>query len=191
MEVKQLEREEVREYVKLLLKCNEDLARIFEDVFIALDVMTEHYLSLDDYTGIIVAKIGRRIAGLLEIWVRGVERGISLKNLTRTFGFLKGVKVKLLHSFFNIKPKRDEAYFRYFCIHPSASLDVGRALLDRGIELVREMGKRKVFTWLPVESDLVDVCIERGFEIKRMLDSSFAEKHFGRRYYYLLQKTLD
>jgi len=190
MEIKELEKEDVREYVKFLIRCNDELARIFGDAFLAVEVMTNHYMKMKDYSGIFVAKTGRKVAGLVEVWIREIDRGIKLKEFVRAYGFLRGLRVKLLHSFFNLKPKRGEAYLRYFCVHPEVGVEVAEKLLDSGIRFAEGRGKKRVLVWLPVKSDLVDVCIDIRFEIKRMLDSSFAEKHFGRRYYYLLQKTL-
>ncbi len=193
MEIKQLDREEVRDFVKLLFICHEvEFTRLFGDTFLAMEIMTEYYSNLSDYRGIIVAKAGRRVTGLIEVWMREFKRErLPFRDFVRSFGFVKGLKCRLLLSFFGGKPKRDEAYIRFFCVHPSLSLDIGRRLLEKALELAREMGKRVVSVWLPVESDLVDVCIERGFEIRKMLDSEFAEKYFGRRYYYLLELRED
>ncbi len=193
MEVKRLEREEVRDFVKLLFVCHEEeFTNLFGDTFLAMEIMIDYYSKLNDYSGIFVAKAGRRVAGLIEVWMREFgSRKLPFKDFMKAFGLVKGLKCRLLLSYFGSKPGKSEAYIRYFCVHPSVSLDYGRRLLDKAIELALEMGKRKMSVWLPVESDLVDICMEKGFEIKKMLDSNFAEKHFGKRYYYLLEIFLD
>jgi hypothetical protein len=63
-------------------------------------------------------------------------------------------------------------------------------IVDNIVEFAEIKGKSRITAWLPVESDLVDVCLERGFEIKRMLESSFAQKYLGKKYYYLLELRL-
>ncbi len=191
MEIKQLERSEVREFVKLLFICHEDeFTHLFGDTFLAMEILMNYYSNLSDYRGILIAKAGIKVAGLIEVWMREFRREkLPIGDFVRAFGFLKGLKCRLLLSYFGTKPKRDEAYIRFFCVHPSLSLDYGRRLLDKALELAKSMGKKRVSIWLPVESDLVDVCIEKGFEIKKMLDSNFAEKYFGKRYYYLLELT--
>ena len=189
MEIKQLEKSEVREFVKLLFICHEEeFTHLFGDTFLAMEIMMNYYSNLSDYRGILIAKAGRKVAGLIEVWMKEFKREkLPIRDFIKSFGFVKGLKCRLLLSYFGIKPKRDEAYIRFFCVHPSLSLDVGRNLLDKALELAKDMGKRKISIWLPVESDLVDICIERGFEIRKMLDSNFAEKYFGKRYYYLLE----
>ena len=187
MEVKELCKEEVRDYVRLLFTCHEEeFTHVFGDTFLAMEIMIDHYSKLEDYEGIFVAKAGRKVAGLIEVWIREKSRALPYREFMRAFGFVKGLKCRLLMSYFGSKPGRREAYIRHFCVHPSVSLDYARALLDRAIEFAAKRGKKKMSVWLPVESDLVDICVERGFEIKKMLDSDFAEKHFGKRYYYLL-----
>ncbi len=192
MEVKPLDREEVREFVKLLFLCHEEkFTHLFGDTFLAMEIFVDYYSKLDDYSGIFVAKAGTRVAGLIEVWVREFKRErFPVRDFVRAFGYLKGLKCRLLLSYFGTKPKKDEAYIRFFCVHPRVSLDYGRALLDKALEFAGSMGKRRVSVWLPVESELVDLCVEKGFEIKKMLDSNFAEKYFGKRYYYLLETEL-
>ncbi len=192
MEVKPLERSEVKEFVKLLFLCHEEeFTHLFGDTFLAMEIFTDYYSKLGDYSGIFVAKAGTRVAGLIEVWVKEFKReGFPVRDFVRAFGFLKGLKCRLLLSYFGTKPKKDEAYIRFLCVHPRVSLDYGRALLDKALEVAKEMGKRKMSVWLPVESDLVDICMEKGFEIKKMLDSNFTEKYFGRRYYYLLEVSI-
>ena len=193
MEIKQLERSEARDFVKLLFTCHEEeFTHLFGDTFLAMEILTHYYSNLKDYRGILIAKAGRRVAGLIEIWMKEFKREkLPVKDFIRSFGFIKGLRCRLLLSYFSMKPKGDEAYIRFFCVHPSLSLDIRRDLLDKALELARNMGKKKISIWLPVESDLVDICIEKGFKIKKMLDSNFAEKYFGKRYYYLLEQTLD
>ncbi len=189
MEIKQLERTEARDFVRLLFTCHEvEFTHLFGDTFSAIEILINYYSNLNDYRGILIAKAGKKVAGLIEIWMKEFKRKkLPFKDFIRSFGFIKGLRCRLLLSYFSMKPKGDEAYIRFFCVHPNLSLDIGRNLLDKAIELARSMGKRKISIWLPVESDLVDICIERGFKIKKMLDSNFAEKYFGKRYYYLLE----
>ncbi len=188
-----LEEGDIKDFVKLLLRCYEmEFTKIFGDVYLAYDVLLDYYSNLEDRRGIFVSKARERAVGLVEIWVREIKRGkLPFSDFIKTFGFLEGLKARLLLSFFDKRPKRDEAYVRHICLHPDVRLEFGERLVEKAIEFARELGKREISVWLPVESDFVDMCMNRGFEIRRMLDSKYAERYFGRRYYYLLVKSLD
>ncbi len=188
----QLEDPDVRDFVKSLVRCYEmEFSKIFGDVYLAYDMLLEYYSNLRDRRGIFVSKARERVVGLVEIWVKEIRREkLPLSNFLKSFGLLNGLKARLLLSFFDKRPKRDEAYVRHLCLHPDVRLEFGEGLVDKAIEFAKDLGKKRISVWLPVESDFVDICVDRGFEIKRMLDSKYAEKYFGRRYYYLLVKSL-
>lgn len=189
MLLKELERGEIREFVKLMFECNEDLRRIFGDEYLGREILENCYNSFKSYEGIFIVK-EKRMFGFAEVKTSDILRKYPIKPFL-TMGFLRGLRIRLLLSYFDKKPKRDEVFIRHIGVHPKLNAEeMGKILIDRIINFALEKGKRIVTTWLPVESDIVDVCIGKGFEIKRMLESSFAQKHFGRKYYYLLQLRL-
>jgi len=188
--LKNLERSEVREYVKLLLECCEELISLFGDEFTGREILEDYYKSLDSYDGIIIIKFDDRIAGFVELKVREFKRGMPIKPFL-TLGFIRGLKVRMLMDFFDRKPKGDEVYVRFIGVHPKFDrYEIGGMLIDETVRMAHRYNKKKITIWLPVESDFVDVCLERGFRIRRLLESSFAEKHMGKKYYYLLEKVI-
>jgi ribosomal protein S18 acetylase RimI-like enzyme len=191
MFVRTLERENIREYVKLLFLCCSELKNIFGDEFIGREILESCYESFDSYEGILVAKAEKRLVGFVELKTSEIKRKFPIKPFL-ILGLSKGLKVRMLLSFFDRKPKKDEAYIRFIGVHPKMnSYEVGEILVDKAIEFASLRGKKKISAWLPVESDLVDICLEKGFEIRRMLESSFAEKYMGKKYYYLLEMKLN
>ncbi len=189
MLLKELEKHEIREFVKLMFECNEDLKRIFGDEYLGREIMENCYKSFESFEGIFVLK-GERILGFVELKTTEIDRKFPIKPFL-IMGITKGLKIRLLLSYFDKKPKRNEVYVKQICVHPRLNVeDLGETLLDKAIDFALEKGKSVISVWLPVESDFVDLCIERGFEIKRMLESTFTQKHFGRKYYYLLQLRL-
>ncbi len=184
MFVKELEKEEVKEFVKLLFECCDELGRIFGDEYIGMEIMREFYEKNPE--GVLIVK-GERIFGFA-VLKTSEGKGYPLKPFL-ILGLSRGLKARMLLSFFDRKPKKDEVYVRFIGVHPKLNVyEVGGVLVDSVIEYARRLGKRRISVWLPVESDFVDLFLERGFEIKRMLESSFAKKHFGRKYYYLLNR---
>jgi len=184
--LKNLERKEVREYVKLLFDCYEELKLLFGDEFIGREILESYYSSLKSYDGIIVFKKDR-IVGFIELKVKEFERRLPIRPFL-TLGFLKGLKVRMLMDFFDKKPRRDEVYVRFIGVHPKFDrYEIGGALIDEALRFADRHKKKRVTLWLPVESDFVDLCLDRGFKIRRLLESSFAEKHMGKKYYYLLE----
>ena len=190
MFVKTLERDEVKEFVKLLFECCEELKWIFGDEYIGREILESYYNSLEDYDGIIVVKGEKRLLGFAELKTREIKRKLPTKPFL-ILGISKGIKARLLMSFFDKKPKKDEVYVRFIGVHPRLNCyEIGGLIVDNIVEFAEIKGKSRITAWLPVESDLVDVCLERGFEIKRMLESSFAQKYLGKKYYYLLELRL-
>ena len=190
MFVKTLERDEVKEFVKLLFECCEELKWIFGDEYIGREILESYYNSLEDYDGIIVVKGEKRLLGFAELKTREIKRKLPTKPFL-ILGISKGIKARLLMSFFDKKPKKDEVYVRFIGVHPRLNCyEIGGLIVDNIVEFAEIKGKNRITAWLPVESDLVDVCLERGFEIKRMLESSFAQKYLGKKYYYLLELRL-
>ena len=189
MLLKELEKGEIKEFVKLMFECNEDLKRIFGDEYLGREIIENCYRSFESYEGIFVLK-RERIFGFIELKISEIDRRFPIKPFL-IMGFIKVLKIRLLLGYFDKKPKRNEVYIRNLCAHPNLDLErIGEILIDKAIDFAMEKGKNIVSIWLPVESDFVDVCIGKGFEIKRMLESSFAKKHFGRKYYYFLQLRL-
>ena len=190
MFVKTLERDEVKEFVKLLFECCEELKWIFGDEYIGREILESYYNSLEDYDGIIVVKGEKRLLGFAELKTREIKRKLPTKPFL-ILGISKGIKARLLMSFFDKKPKKDEVYVRFIGVHPRLNCyEIGGLIVDNIVEFAGIKGKSRITAWLPVESDLVDVCLERGFEIKRMLESSFPQKYLGKKYYYLLELRL-
>ncbi len=189
MFVRTLEREDINEYVKLLFLCCSELKNIFGDDFIGREILESCYESFDSYEGILVAK-AERILGFVELKISEINRKFPIKPFL-ILGFSKGLKARMLLSFFDRKPKKNEAYIRFMGVHPKANYEVGEILVDKAVEFASLKGKKKISAWLPVESDLVDICLEKGFEIRRMLESTFAEKYMGKKYYYLLEMKLN
>ncbi|WP_457549970.1 hypothetical protein [Archaeoglobus sp.] len=188
--MKTLEKDEVREFVKLLFECCEELKSIFGDEYIGREILESYYNSLGNYDGIIVVKGERRLLGFAELKTSEIKRMLPTKPFL-ILGISKGIKARLLMSFFDKKPKRDEVYVRFIGVHPKLNCyEIGGTIVDSIINFAEKKGKGRITAWLPVESDLVDVCLERGFEIKRMLESSFAQKYLGKKYYYLLELRL-
>jgi len=189
--VKQMEKGDVKECVKLLFLCSDELKTIFGDEYIGKEILEKYYKSLESYEGLLVAKAGERVAGFAELNVKDVKRKLPFKDFL-VLGFTRGLKTRLLLDFFDKKANKNEVYIRHFCIHPKLNVyEVGKVLLNEIIDFASKKEKEVISVWLPVESDVVDLCLEFGFKIKRMLESSFAEKYFGKKYYYLLELRLE
>ena len=117
MFVKTLERDEVKEFVKLLFECCEELKWIFGDEYIGREILESYYNSLEDYDGIIVVKGEKRLLGFAELKTREIKRKLPTKPFL-ILGISKGIKARLLMSFFDKKPKKDEVYVRFIGVHP-------------------------------------------------------------------------
>jgi len=190
--VREMRREDVKEFVKLLFLCFDELNTLFKDVYMAREIFEKYYSSLENYSGIIVATLKERVVGFAELVTREIKRkGFTFRDFL-VFGFIDGLKYRLLLSFFDRKPKKDEVYIRYLCINPRLNVfEIGKRLFEKIFEFASKNGKKRVNIWIPVESDFVDLLMEAGFKVKRIVESRFTEKHLGRRYYYFLEYNLN
>jgi len=189
--VEELTKDDLKEFVKILVEV--EYSYLVKDIFILREILERYYNSLKDYRGIFVAKVNGRVCGLVQLNIKDFKRKkMPILEFIKLFGFINGLKFRLLINFFNKVPKRNEVFIRYFCVHPNLDiLTIGNKLINEVINYTIRMNKERISIWLPVDSEIVDVCISNGFVIKRMIKSSFTEKYFGKKYYYYLEKELQ
>jgi len=188
--VEELSKIDLKQFVKILVEV--EYSYLVRDQIILRDILESYYNSLGDYRGIFVAKVNGRVGGLVQLNIKDLKRKrIPILEFIKLFGFINGLKLRLLINFFNKTPKKDEVYIRYFCVHPNLDvIAIGDKLINKVIDYAIKMNKKKISIWVPVDSDIVDICINNGFAIKRMIKSSFTEKYFGNKYYYYLELPL-
>jgi len=189
--IEELTRADLKEFVKILVEV--EYSYLIKDTFVLRDIFERYYESLTDYRGIFVAKVNGKVRGLVQLNIKDFKRkNMPILEFIKLFGFINGLKLRLLINFFNKAPKRDEVYIRYFCIHPNYLdvITIGDKLINEVISYATKMSKKKITVWVPVDSEIVDVCINNGFVIKKMIKSNFTEKYFGKKYYYYLEKLL-
>ena len=91
--------EDVRECVKLLFLCVDELNLIFGDEYTGREILERYYRSIDK-EGLFVVKVGERVAGFTELNLSGVKRKLPFRDFL-VLGFSKGLKARLLIDFFN------------------------------------------------------------------------------------------
>ena len=189
--VEELTKVDLKEFVKILVEV--EYSYLVKDTFILRDILERYYNSFKDYRGIFVAKVNERVGGLVQLNIKDFKRKkMPILEFIKLFGFINGLKFRLLINFFDKTPKRDEVFIRYLCVHPNLDIvTIGNILINEVINYTIKVNKRRISIWVPVDSEIVDVCINNGFVIKKMIKSNFTEKYFGKKYYYYLEKLLD
>lgn len=192
--VRKARKEDLNDILRILSSSFErELEKIFGDSFEGKEILRRAIESLDELKGIYVAESMKKVLGCVGISAKELDFKIPIgREVIKSLGFTKGLKAKLLLSFFKEKPKKNDICINYLAVSKFyRNLGIGTALYNKVEELARLNNKSRIKVWVSVENDDgVDFFLKRDFQIAKMIDSKFAEKHFGQRYWYLLEKLI-
>jgi len=186
MKIRKLEREDVRDAVRILLLFFEKVFyRIFGDLELARELFFEYFEENTD--GCYVAE-EERIVGFAYTSSKKQDFG---KFFRRKLGFVKGTKIGLLLSYICPKPKRDELVINFLAISPLRMDErICLSLLEKIAEDAVKDKKKRIKCLISIENELLDTYTDFGFKIKKVFDSRFAEKNFGVRVWNLMELEL-
>ena len=192
--VRKARKEDLNDILRILSSSFErELEKIFGDSFEGKEILRRAIESLDELKGIYVAESMKKVLGCVGISAKELDFKIPIgREVIKSLGFTKGLKAKLLLSFFKEKPKKNDICINYLAVSKFyRNLGIGTALYNKVEELARLNNKSRIKVWVSVENDDgLDFFLKRNFQIAKMIDSKFAEKHFGQRYWYLLEKLI-
>lgn len=194
IKVRKARKEDLNDILRILSSSFErELEKIFGDSFEGKEILRRAIESLDELKGIYVAESMKKVLGCVGISAKELDFKIPIgREVIKSLGFTKGLKAKLLLSFFKEKPKKNDICINYLAVSKFyRNLGIGTALYNKVEELARLNNKSRIKVWVSVENDDgLDFFLKRNFQIAKMIDSKFAEKHFGQRYWYLLEKLI-
>ncbi len=188
MKVRELEKDDVRDAVRILvLSFERELFGIFGDVELARELFFEYFSLYPEYCYVAEEE---RIIGFASISFGKTKIGSFLR---KKLGFVRGTKFGMLIKYLCPSPKKDEATINFVAVSPlRRGKGVGTALMEKLLEVAREKGKKKVKCYVSVENDSgIGLLTKFKFRIANMIDNSFAEKHFGQRKWYLMELELE
>ena len=187
MRVRDLERDDVRDAVRILiLSFDRELSSIFKDIELARDIFFKFFSMYSD--NCVVAE-AERIIGFASF---STEKTPLSGFLRSEMGFVRGLKTYLLLRYLCPKPKKGEGTINFIAVSPlRRNSGVGSALLDEIIRRGREKGIRTLKCYVSLSNDAgIGLLTKHGFEIEKMVETSFAEKNFGQRQWYLMRLRL-
>ena len=194
IKVRKARKEDLNDILRILSSSFErELEKIFGDSFEGKEILRRAIESLDELKGIYVAESMKKVLGCVGISAKELDFKIPIgREAIKSLGFTRGLKAKLLLSFFKEKPKKNDICINYLAVSKFyRNLGIGTALYNKVEELARLNNKSRIKVWVSVENDDgLDFFLKRNFQIAKMIDSKFAEKHFGQRYWYLLEKLI-
>ncbi|RLI79434.1 hypothetical protein DRP05_04025 [Archaeoglobales archaeon] len=193
IKVRKAEKEDLNDILRILSSSFErEIEKIFGDAHEGREILKRALESLNELKGIYVAE-SSKILGCVGILAKEIDNKIPIgREAVKSLGFTKGTRAKLLLSFFKEKPKKNDVCIDYLAVSKFyRNMGVGSALYSKVEELARLNNKNRIRVWVSVENDeAIDFFMKRSFNIAKMLDSKYAEKYFGQRYWYLLEKLL-
>ena len=198
LRVRKAKRDDLNDILRIITTSFErELDKIFGDALEGREIIKRAMESLDDFKGIYVAEadVGNndKILGCVGISAKEIDTKIPIgREAIRSLGFTKGTRAKLLLSFFKEKPKRGDICIDYLAVSKFyRRMGVGAALYNKVEDLAKLNNKNRIRVWVSVENDEgIDFFMKRDFKIAKMINSRYAEKYFGQRYWYLLEKLL-
>ncbi len=186
MRIEELREEHVRDAVRILiLSFERELNGIFGDLELARELLFEYFSS--EHDGCFVA-LDNRVVGFASVVMRKTALG---KFLRKRLGFVRGTRASLLIGYLCPKPK-GFATVNFIAVSPlRRGKGVGSKLMERLVSHAASEGAEALKCCVAVDNDAgIALLTKFGFEIEKMIDNRFAEKHFGRRQWYVMRRCL-
>lgn len=187
MKVRELEKKDVRDAVRILILCfDRELNGIFGDVELARELLFRFFSIYSENCYVAEAE---RVVGFASYSSKKVPISSFLR---KELGFMKGTKASLLIRYLCPVPKRGEGVLNFVAVSPLRRNEgVGSALLSKIIEDAGKKGIKSLKSYVSVANDAgIGLLIKFGFKVEKMIDHSFAEKNFGVRQWYLMRLKL-